>query len=273
MGGPVGRAGYVALEVEIGPLDGLDPHRRPRCGFFHPAGARRAVQGPSLARNLRRRDSVLRCDLAMKSVLAFTLIILSASPAFAARDNFNRAKLGRKWEVTSGHLYLSNDQLQGKDGGLGYDNKSANDWGATATVYLNGTDLQYGAIALGDIAGGNNAYIKIQSQDGDGLFEYAAFYVGDNGGGGRFFALKHPASSPVTISAWFCGTYGFLQIKSAVGRRKFYFNYGTNFGSGAGLGTRGALALDNYKSGPAKCSPDLKDATEAIPTTARDLSK
>ena len=208
----------------------------------------------------------------MKKMFLFAIAALWASSAIAAGDNFDRSKLGRKWVVTDGHLYIANDQLQGQDGGLGYDSKSANNSGATAQVYLNGTDVEYGAIALGDVAVGNNAYIKIQSQNGDGLFEYAAFYTGDNGEG-EFLALRHPASSPATISAWFCGTYGFLAVKSAVGSDKYYFNYGTDFGLGAGLGVGGAVSLDNYRSGAGKCGGDMKDATPVVPSPVRDLSK
>lgn len=208
----------------------------------------------------------------MRTALLVILAALAASSALAARDNFDRSKLGRKWVVTVGRLYVAGDRLQGKSAGLGYDTSSANDWGASATVYLNGTDLEYGAVALGDIAGGNNAFVKIQSQNGDGMFEYGAFYTGDNGEG-EFFPLKELASSPATISAWFCGTYGFLRIKSAASSHKYYYNYGTNFGSGAGLGAGGAVSLDNYKSGAAKCGADMKDATRVVPSTERDLSK
>lgn len=208
----------------------------------------------------------------MKFALVFAIAALSATSGMAAKDSFDRSKLGRKWIVTAGRLYVSNNQLQGKDGGLGYDTKSANDWGATATVYLNGTDVEYGAVALGDIAGGKNAYIKIQSQNGDGMFEYGAFYIGNNGEG-EFFPLKEPASSPATIRAWFCGNYGFLQIQSGAGQHKYYYDYGTNFGLGAGLGTGGSVSLDNYKSGAGKCGADMKDAAPIIPASARDLSK
>jgi len=195
---------------------------------------------------------------------------LCASSAMAASDKFNRSQLGKNWAVTARSLYITNEQLQGKSGALGYDVKSGSDTGATVAVYLNGTGVQYGAVALGDIAGGNNAFVKIQSQDGDGQFEYAAFYVGNNGEG-EFFALEYPASSPATVSAWFCGTYGFLRIKSSAGSHKYYYNYHASFGPGAGLGTGGAISLDNYKSGAANCS-DAKDATEIKGSTARDLS-
>jgi hypothetical protein len=206
----------------------------------------------------------------MKTLFFLAVATLCASSALAAGDNFNRSQLGKKWVVTSRSLFIADDQLQGKSGALGYDIKSGSDTGATATVYLNGTDIQYGAVALGDIAGGNNAFVKIQSQDGDGQFEYGAFYIGNNGEG-EFFPLKDPVSSPATISAWFCGTYGFLRIKSSAGSQKYYYDYGTSFGSGAGLGTGGAISLDNYWSGTANCS-DAEGATEIKGSTARDLS-
>ena len=119
----------------------------------------------------------------MKRMVFLAAIALCASAAMAASDNFSRSKLGKKWVVTSRSLYIASGQLQGKSGALGYDVKSASDAGASITVYLNGTDVEYGAIALGDIAGGNNAFVKIQSQEGDGQFEYGAFYVGNNGEG------------------------------------------------------------------------------------------
>jgi hypothetical protein len=206
----------------------------------------------------------------MKKLLVFAAAALSASAAIAAGDNFNRSHLGRNWVKTHGSLYIANDQLQGGSGALGYDKNSGYDTAATVTVYLNGTDVEYGAVALGDVAGGNNAFVKIQSQDGDGKFEYGAFYVGNNGEG-EFFALKEPASSPATISAWFCGTYGFLRIKSAAGAHKYYYNYGTYVATGAGLGTGGAISLDNYKSGSASCK-NIEGATEIKASNARDFS-
>ena len=49
-------------------------------------------------------------------------------------------------------------------------------------------------MASGDIASGNNAFAKVQSQNGDGLFEYGGLYVGNNGGG-DFFQLDTPVGS------------------------------------------------------------------------------
>jgi hypothetical protein len=208
----------------------------------------------------------------MNKLPVLVVAALCASSALAASDNFNRSSLGKNWVATLGSLAINNGQLQGSSGALGYDKKSGSDMGAAVTVYLNGTDVEYGALALGDIAGGNNAFIKIQSQNADGQFEYAAFYTGNNGEG-EFFALKKPVSSPATILAWTCGTYGFLKVKSSSGSQKYYYNYGAAIDPGAGLGMGGAISLDNYKSGAASCNGSFAGAMRITPSAARDLSK
>jgi hypothetical protein len=122
-----------------------------------------------------------------------------------------------------------------------------------ATVYLTSTDLEYGAVASGDIAGGNNAFAKIQAQTSDGNFSNGAFYVGNNGGG-DFFTLDSEVPSPAKLSLSFCGTVATMIIKSAAGTQTYNYDYGTSFGTGGGLGTYGSVALDNYKSKPGGCS-------------------
>src|SRR5215467_9761061 len=119
----------------------------------------------------------------MRTVLVLGTIasVLCATSAMAAHDDFDRASLHKRWVVTSGNLYINNDQLQGDTGSLGYYERSASDTTVSATVYTNGTDLVYGAVASGDIASGNNAFVKIQAQDGSGNFGTAAFYTGNNG--------------------------------------------------------------------------------------------
>src|SRR6185312_9541191 len=120
------------------------------------------------------------------------VVALCGTSAMAARDNFDRASLGKKWVVLAGSdLHITDNQLQGGDNSLGYFKKSSDDSNVSATVYLNGTGLQLGAVATGDIASGNNAYAKIQEQNGTGMFEYGALYVG-NDGGGSFFQLDEP---------------------------------------------------------------------------------
>src|SRR3954466_4648934 len=112
----------------------------------------------------------------MKKTLALAVIasagLLCATSAMAAKDQFDRETLGNKWVVLPGSdLHITNNQLQGGDNSLGYFKRSSGDSKVAATVYLNGTGLQLGAVASGDIANGNNAYIKIQEQNGSGMFE------------------------------------------------------------------------------------------------------
>jgi len=170
-----------------------------------------------------------------------------------------------------GSLYITNDQLQGDPGSLGYFKPSSSDSKAQAIVYLNSTDVEYGAVAIGDIAlGYSNAFVKIQSQDGDGMFEYGGFYT-DNNVQGDFFPLKSKVPSPATLAVSFCGTKAFMKITSAAGTQKYSYDYGVNFGTGAGLGTDGDVSLDNYRSGAATCK-DIIGATEITRSSGRDLS-
>jgi hypothetical protein len=106
-------------------------------------------------------------------------VLLSATSALAGSDAFDRPKLGNTWVVLSGgSLSIANHELVGTILSLGYLTTSSSDKAASAVVFLGGTDLEYGAVAVGNIAGGNNAFVKIQEQDGTGMFEYGAFYTG-----------------------------------------------------------------------------------------------
>ncbi|HEY3777126.1 MAG TPA: hypothetical protein VGL35_03635 [Rhizomicrobium sp.] len=211
----------------------------------------------------------------MKTILGLALVAtglaaLSTTSAMAAKDNFNRSTLGNKWVVTSGSLFITNDQLQGTSESLGYDKKSGTDSTVSADVYINSTDLEYGAVASGDIAGGNNAFVKIQAQAADGMFDTAGFYVGNNGGG-DFFTLTSEVPSPAKLTVSFCGTVATMKIKSAAGTQKYTYDYGTSFGTGGGLGTYGSVSLDNYKSKVGGCAFD-PEATVIKRSNARDLS-
>jgi hypothetical protein len=174
-------------------------------------------------------------------------LLLSATSALAGSDAFNRPKLGNTWVVLSGgSLSIANHELVGTSLSLGYMTTSSTDKAASAVVFLGGTDLEYGAVAVGNIAGGNNAFVKIQEQDGTGMFEYGAFYTGNNGGG-LFFALASPVPSPAILDVSFCGTTtATMRITSAAGVQTYTYDYGTTFGAGAGLGTYGFIGLDNF---------------------------
>ncbi len=198
-------------------------------------------------------------------------MLASGSVAMAAKDDFDRANLGNKWVVPYPQLYIQSDQLRGDSLALGYHKKSSGASQVSATLYTNGTDTEYGAVAIGDVASGNNAFVKIQSQDGAGQFEHAGFYVGNNGGG-SFFTLDSPVPSPAALTVSMCGTVATMKIKSSAGSQKYSYDYGTSFGTGGGLGTYGAISLDDFKSKSAACTDAIGAKVIKGPSTAKDLS-
>jgi len=196
---------------------------------------------------------------------------LCATSAMAARDDFDRASLGNRWVVTSGSLFITSDQMQGSSLSLGYFKKSANDTTVSATITdNNAAEIEYGAVASGDIAGGNNAFVKLQSQNGLGSFDTAGFYTGNNGGG-DFFTLAFPVPSPARLTVTFCGTVATMRITSSGGRQVYTFDYGTSFGTGGGLGTYGSVSLDDYASRAGGCKTD-SDAIVIKSSNATDKS-
>jgi hypothetical protein len=217
----------------------------------------------------------------MKSTLVSKLVALavaggvslSATSALAAgSDAFNRPKLGSKWVVTSGSLSIKNHELTGSSLSIGYLTASDHDSAASAVVFLGGTDLEYGAVALGNVGGGSNAFVKIQAQNGAGTFDHAAFYTGNNGSG-DFFSLSSSIPSPATLDVFFCGTVATMRITSAAGVQTYTHDYGTTYGPGGGLGTYGSVGIDNYVGFSSACSDAQVDAipASAMPSDA-DLS-
>jgi hypothetical protein len=196
--------------------------------------------------------------------LAVVGVSMSATSALAqgGSDAFNRAHLGTRWVVSSGSLSISNHEMVGSSLSLGYLTASSHNTAASAVVVLTSTDLEYGAVALGNIAGGNNAFVKLQAQNGAGTFDHAAFYNGNNGGG-NFFALSSPVPSPAILDVFFCGTTATMRITSAAGVQTYTNNYGTTYGGGAGLGTYGLIALDNFISFASGCNDALVDGIPA----------
>jgi hypothetical protein len=214
--------------------------------------------------------------LTLATVALAVAVSLSATSALAQKgaDAFNRPTLGSGWVVTAGSLSIANHEMVGTSLSLGYIKSSILDkaTAASTVVFLGSTDTEYGAVALGNIAGGNNAFVKIQSQNGLGTFDTAAFYTGNNGGG-NFFTLSSPVPSPAILDVFFCGTTATMRITSAAGVQIYTNNYGTTFGIGTGLGTFGSVGLDNFVGFGSGC----KDAqVHGIPASKmphdRDLS-
>lgn len=204
--------------------------------------------------------------------LAVTGLLSATSALASGSDAFNRAKLGPIWIVTAGSLSISSHQMVGTSLSLGYLTQSAHDTAASAVVRLGGTDLEYGAVAVGNIAGGSNAFVKIQEQNADGMFEYGGFYTGNNGVV-DFFALSSPVPSPAILDVFFCGTTATMRITSSAGVQTYTYNYGTTYGPGAGLGTYGSVGLDNFVGFPTGCQDAPADAIPASQMpAATDLS-
>jgi len=219
----------------------------------------------------------MKNTLICKFVVALAIaggVVLSAPSALASgSDAFNRPHLGPRWTVLSGStLTITNHEMTGTSLSLGYLKASSADTAASAVVSLGSTDLEYGAVAVGNIAAGTNAFVKIQAQDGTGTFDFGGFYTGNNGGG-VFFALSSAVPSPATLDVFFCGTVATMRITSAAGVQTYTNDYGTTFGAGAGLGTYGSVGLDNFVGFPSACSDAAADAVPASQMpSARDLS-
>lgn len=200
---------------------------------------------------------------------------LAAGSALAnGSDAFNRPTLGAAWITTAGSLSLSGREIVGTSLSLGYLTRSSADSAASAVVFLGGTDLEYGAVALGNIAGGSNAFVKIQAQNGAGTFDHAAFYTGNNGSG-TFFTLSSPIPSPAILDVFFCGTTATMRITSAAGVQSYTNNYGQTFGPGAGVGTFGSVKLDNFIGFRSACtdSPVVPSASEMPSAVDKSLAQ
>src|SRR5665213_1446466 len=151
--------------------------------------------------------------------------VLCATSALAAHDGFNRANLGPHWVIPFGSEFINSNRMQGASLSLGYDTQSSSDTTVSARVYTTGTDLEYGAVASGNIAGGNNAFVKIQAQTGTGNFSNGAFYTGNNGGG-DFCTLKSEVPSPAKLSVSFYNTVATMKIWSSAGTQVYNYDYG-----------------------------------------------
>jgi hypothetical protein len=189
-----------------------------------------------------------------QSSAAGMLVSLCATSAFAATDNFNRTELTHPgpfgsvpWEFEAGKLFIVNNELQGTSGaeGVFIDEEGILAQSATVKVTLHGTGLQFGAITIGlNVDTDAKAFVKIQSQNGTGMFDHVAFYTGINGSG-PFMAMTSPMASPATMTVSMIAGLAILTIKSSSGTQVYTHAYGTWL-TGTGLGTFGSVSLDNF---------------------------
>jgi hypothetical protein len=201
----------------------------------------------------------------MKLALTLTtlLALQALQPAWASSDDFNRCGLqGQKWTLLSGSLHIENcaylaagDETQDVVS-LGIFKKAdAGDHVGSMDVMFTGTQTQFAAIALGDISNGNNAFIKVQSQNGLGTISHLAFYVGNNNGrGGKFFKLNglDGVSSARITAKVVSSRLAKVMIDTnfdGIPERIIGFRYGQSFPHGVGAALLGSTRADNFKSG------------------------
>lgn len=197
---------------------------------------------------------------------ALTLMTLLAcqavQPAMAHSDDFNHCGLkNSKWILLSGSLHIANcsvlaagDETQVGPSLAIFRKADAGDHVGTMDVMFSGSEVQFAAIALGDIANGNNAYVKVQSQNGLGTISHIGFYVSNNDGrGGRFFQVQGlEGISAARITAKVHGGLVKLMIDTnfdGIPERSYGYRFSRNFPHGVGVGLYGAAQADNFKSG------------------------
>ena len=189
-------------------------------------------------------------------------------PIFAATDNFNRQELGDTWTVDTGDLYIQGKKMHGASESLGTFNKAKHDTSATVDVAVYGKNIAYGAITIGDAATGRNVFMKIQTQNGEGTFDTAAFYTGNNGGG-YFFAVDLPPTNKVRMTGSMSGTVATMTFTDTEGNVLATYSY--DYGrapkkAGIGLGTWGNVGLDRLSTTmAADADPGAVPAANPLP--------
>jgi hypothetical protein len=175
---------------------------------------------------------------------------LCVVPVFAATDNFNRQDLGDTWTTDAGDLYIQGKKLHGTAVALGTFNKAKHDTSATVDVAVFGKGVAYGAITIGDAASGKNVFMKIQTQNGEGTFDTAAFYTGNNGNG-YFFGVDLPPTNKIRMTGSMSGTVATMTFTDTEGNVLASYSYDYGWApkkAGIGLGTDGNVALDRLST-------------------------
>jgi hypothetical protein len=183
-------------------------------------------------------------------LFAGLISVFCAIPTFAATDDFNRQDLGDTWTTDQGQLYIHGKKLHGSTLSVGTFNKAKHDTSATVDVAVYGKGIAYGAITIGDAATGRNVFMKIQTQNGEGTFDTAGFYTGNNGGG-YFFAVDLPPTNKVRMTGSMSGTVATMTFTDTEGNVLASYSYDYGMApkkAGIGLGTWGNVGLDTLST-------------------------
>jgi hypothetical protein len=217
----------------------------------------------------------------IRTIASALLAVSCAAPALAGTDNFNRASLNvyQTWFVEAGKMFITNGEMQGTSGAQAFfmDADAVVAPSATAKIILHGTGLQYGAITIGlnQLGAGPedlNAFVKLQSQGGTGLFDHLGFYTGNNGSG-PFVALTAPMASPVTMTVSFFASLALVTLKNASTTQVYTYDYGRFPMTGSGTGTFGTVGIDNFTS-PTPLAPAvvMQSALQALRIVGSDAA-
>jgi len=103
----------------------------------------------------------------------FSLLIVSAfsTSAYGVSDNFNRPILGSDWMIQAGNFTVNGTTIGGSDEALMTFAPGNHARSVSLDISFDGSGVEYGAIVLGYAGIDENAFIKIQSQNGYGTLE------------------------------------------------------------------------------------------------------
>lgn len=186
------------------------------------------------------------------------LVALASLSAFAAAshavtDDFNRYSLGPDWVMHDGIMWTDGAVVHGHDYSLMTYTPGAGAGAASVDVILDGSgSIQYGAIVLGFLDPGHNAFIKLQNNHAGNVgFDTLGFYYGNNGGGDFRFITGFENVTSARITASLAGSVSTLSIDAnfdGIADAVYTHDYGSaSFGSGVGLGIYGrGTTLDNF---------------------------
>lgn len=204
----------------------------------------------------------------MKRIFAFATLLSITTLATATEfaDSFNRADsptLTGNWDVIAGDIAIENGEAAGRpfSPGLALAQAAGNVHGMRfqmdVRAVANGT-FSYAALAIGTggTAPGQGLFVKVQDNNGDGLFDTYGFYTGNNqasGFSGAMFGVLDNPISRARVTAYVDGDVVRLGIDSDFDG----FSNATTSANGVGelalsdrfgFGISGGAYADNYSA-------------------------
>lgn len=195
------------------------------------------------------------------AILVTSLVSFVSADSFS--DDFNRAdspNLTGAWDVLAGDIALQNGEAAGRplSLGLALAQASGNVRGLVFSMDVRanpGAAFSYAALAVGTsgTGAGQGLFIKIQDNDGDGLFDTYGLYTGNNnpsGFSGAMFGVLNQQTSSAKISAHIEGDVVRLNVQTP-GASHDLSAAGVNelvLSDRFGFGLSGSAYADNYSA-------------------------